>query len=89
MAYGPEDGEWFCGRDELTAHLVARLSISRFIAVTGSSGSGKSSLVRAGLTLALRGDAIERSASWPIITVTPHGRPLTELAEQLVAPRGR
>ena len=49
VAYGAEDSAWFCGRDELTAQLLARITISRFIAVTGSSGGGKSSLVRAGL----------------------------------------
>ena len=38
VAYGTGDGRWFCGRDALTAELVANLAISRFIAITGSSG---------------------------------------------------
>jgi WD40 repeat protein/class 3 adenylate cyclase/tRNA A37 threonylcarbamoyladenosine biosynthesis protein TsaE len=88
MAYGPDDSEWFCGRDELTAQLVAHLAISRFIAVTGSSGSGKSSLVRAGLIAALQAGAVDGSPSWPIMLFTPHGRPLAELADQLVAHAG-
>ena len=88
VAYGAEDSAWFCGRDELTAQLLARITISRFLAVTGSSGGGKSSLVRAGLIAALRAGAIDGSASWPIMTFTPHGRPLAELAEQLVAHAG-
>ena len=88
VAYGSGDAEWFCGRDELTAHLAGQLTISRFIAVTGSSGSGKSSLVRAGLIAALQAGAVEGSASWPILSFTPHDRPLTELAEQLVMHAG-
>ena len=73
-------GRGSAGRDESTAELVAQLAISRFVGVTGSSGSGKSSLVHAGLVAALRGNAIDGSATWPIITLTPHATPLSELA---------
>jgi WD40 repeat protein/class 3 adenylate cyclase/tRNA A37 threonylcarbamoyladenosine biosynthesis protein TsaE len=85
VAYGPDDGMWFYGRDELTAELIARLAVSRFVAVTGSSGSGKSSLVHAGMVAALRANAVDESASWPIVSITPHAHPLQELARPLVA----
>ena len=68
----------------MTAELVAQLAISRFVGVTGSSGSGKSSLVHAGLIPALRAGAIADSDSWPIVTLTPHAAPLLELARSLV-----
>src|SRR5712692_585347 len=42
------DAGLFCGREALTAKLIGRLREQRFLAVVGASGSGKSSLVRAG-----------------------------------------
>jgi WD40 repeat protein len=84
VAYGSEDGLWFYGRDELTAELIARVAVSRFVAVTGSSGSGKSSLVHAGMVAALRVNAVDESGSWPIVSITPHAHPLQELARPLV-----
>src|SRR5207253_10434027 len=48
-AFQPEDAEWFFGRDSLVAELTVRLSETAFLAVIGPSGSGKSSVLRAGL----------------------------------------
>jgi hypothetical protein len=54
--------------------------------VTGASGAGKSSLLRAGLLPALaRGLQLPEAASWPCRVLTPTGHPLTELAAQLAA----
>ena len=50
-----EEYRLFFGREGQADELVARLSRSRFLAVVGTSGSGKSSLIRAGLMPALRG----------------------------------
>src|SRR5262245_24066100 len=44
-----EDAALFCGRDDVVRDLVAKVQTSSFVAVVGSSGSGKSSLVFAGL----------------------------------------
>ncbi|MFC8077623.1 hypothetical protein ACFUN8_19050 [Streptomyces sp. NPDC057307] len=52
--FGPGDREHFFGRDELRADLVALAGRRRFAAVVGASGSGKSSLLRAGLIPVLR-----------------------------------
>ncbi|MCM2391263.1 hypothetical protein [Streptomyces albipurpureus] len=52
--YGPEDRHHFFGRDELIADLVALTRRAPFAALVGASGSGKSSLLRAGLIPALR-----------------------------------
>src|SRR5262249_35019893 len=54
FAFEEADAADFFGREVLTAHLVDRLRGSRFLAVVGPSGSGKSSVVRAGLVPALR-----------------------------------
>ncbi|MER6059985.1 hypothetical protein ABT167_02075 [Streptomyces sp. NPDC001792] len=52
--FDTEDGDLFFGRDELVEDLVGLVREHRFVAVVGASGSGKSSLLRAGLVPALR-----------------------------------
>src|SRR5215510_10139454 len=56
-----EDAELFFGRERLVNDLVARVQESRTVFITGPSGSGKSSLVRAGLIHALKKGAIKGS----------------------------
>ncbi len=55
-SFRPEDSEFFFGREELTRKLVRRIKAHPFLAVLGASGSGKSSLVMAGLIPALHLD---------------------------------
>jgi WD40 repeat protein/DNA-binding SARP family transcriptional activator len=55
-----EDAELFCGRERLVAELVGRVAEAPLLALVGPSGSGKSSLLRAGLVPALTGRAIVR-----------------------------
>ncbi|RPF29505.1 WD40 repeat protein [Streptomyces sp. Ag109_G2-6] len=72
-AFGEEDAAVFFGRERETAALVARLHpaaparANRFVTVVGPSGSGKSSLVRAGLLPALTGRR-SRWTAYPAIT---------------------
>ena len=47
--FRPDEDYLFFGREEQTMELLERLGNSRFVAVVGTSGSGKSSLVRCGL----------------------------------------
>jgi ABC-type multidrug transport system fused ATPase/permease subunit len=49
-----EDAPFFCGREDAISELVAQVRVNDFVAVVGPSGSGKSSLVFAGLLPALR-----------------------------------
>jgi len=74
------DAEWFFGRDETAARLAQDLRDWRFLAVVGASGSGKSSVVRAGLLPALR-----RSQAGPphVLVITPTAHPLESLATGL------
>jgi DNA-binding SARP family transcriptional activator len=64
-AYEGDDAAFFFGRESLVADLVAKLAASPFVGVVGSSGSGKSSLLRAGLLPTLRGGALPGSDEWP------------------------
>jgi hypothetical protein len=77
----------FFGREALTEELVARTipetgsfrdNQIRFLAIVGASGSGKSSVVRAGLVPAIR-----RQTDWPIHVITPGSHPLKALAASL------
>ena len=90
-AFQEADAGDFYGRERLVARLVERLSgvspdrpkgaaaEDRFLAVVGPSGSGKSSLVKAGLLPALRRGAVEGSEHWFISEMTPGDRPFEEL----------
>ena len=61
--------------------MVDRLARHRLLAVTGSSGSGKSSLVRAGLLEALETGLLAAAGPvWRFATLRPGGHPMTELA---------
>ncbi len=87
--FNENDADKFYGRELLTARLVGKLRQSRFLPVIiGASGSGKSSVVRAGLIPALkRGEPLadgsqppEGSRSWPTYVLTPSAQPMEALA---------
>ncbi len=82
-AFEAEDAEYFFGREELVAELTARLAGTRFLAVVGPSGSGKSSVVRAGLLPAVWAGALPGSEDWQTLVLTPGAHPLEELAVRL------
>jgi len=83
-SFEPEQAELFFGRDEQIEDLLERLQQHRFLAVVGSSGSGKSSLVRAGLIPALeRGYVDPAIAHWRIAMLRPGGSPTLELSRVL------
>jgi WD40 repeat protein/class 3 adenylate cyclase len=86
------DSDLFFGRELLTAKLVNRLRETGFLSVIiGASGSGKSSLVRAGLIPALRkGETLsdgtrppQGSRDWQVHVITPTAHPLQALATEL------
>jgi WD40 repeat protein/class 3 adenylate cyclase/energy-coupling factor transporter ATP-binding protein EcfA2 len=78
LPFEPEDSELYFGREQLVEELAGRLEQSSFLAVVGPSGSGKSSLVRAGLVPALRRTS-GHDPSPAIFSPGPH--PLTQLAD--------
>jgi energy-coupling factor transporter ATP-binding protein EcfA2 len=73
-AFYEEHAHLFFGREALTRRLRRKLKKSRFLAVIGPSGSGKSSLARAGLLPLLRKEG------WAILAMRPGPRPLEILA---------
>ncbi|MEH1930489.1 nSTAND1 domain-containing NTPase [Nostoc sp.] len=82
-AFESEQAQYFCGRDEAVRTLISRLAESRFLAIIGYSGSGKSSLVKAGLLPQLKGDRLPGSRQWEIISFTPGEHPLGKLVDIL------
>ncbi|MDX1417634.1 MAG: protein kinase, partial [Candidatus Promineifilaceae bacterium] len=87
-AFRESDTEDFFGREALTVELLDRLRKNdgdgRFLAVVGPSGSGKSSVVRAGVVPALRQGLIAGSEAWFIAQMIPGGRPFEELEASLL-----
>jgi basic membrane lipoprotein Med (substrate-binding protein (PBP1-ABC) superfamily)/DNA-binding SARP family transcriptional activator len=80
-----EDAGDFFGRDRVVAEVVRRLGQGeRCVALIGPSGSGKSSVVRAGLIPALRKSAVEGSDSWVLAQLMPGVRPFAELEAALL-----
>lgn len=66
-----QDAPYFFGRERLVARLVARLVDAPLLAVVGASGSGKSSVVRAGLLAAVEAGMLPGSEAWRIVVTTP------------------
>jgi WD40 repeat protein len=83
-----DDAPYFFGRERLVATLTARLVGADLLVVSGPSGSGKSSLVRAGLLPALAQGALPGSRSWQLVTLCPGPHPVDELRRRLAVPRG-
>jgi WD40 repeat protein/energy-coupling factor transporter ATP-binding protein EcfA2 len=74
----------FFGRDGQIEELLTRLHQTRFVAVVGSSGCGKSSLVRAGLIPALEGGfLVQDRDAWTVAKMKPGDRPVYNLASAL------
>ncbi|RPH60055.1 MAG: serine/threonine protein kinase, partial [Chloroflexi bacterium] len=93
------DADDFFGREALVRRLVERLETPttlkpsavprepipyRFLAVVGPSGSGKSSVVKAGLIPALRRGFLPSSANWLITQMTPGDNPMQKLEDDLL-----
>ena len=86
FAFEEDDALLFYGRDRETSQLVGRLAADRFLSIVGDSGSGKSSLVKAGLIPALHGGRFTlqtgEAVRWRVCIARP-GDPFRELAEAL------
>ncbi|WP_406464166.1 hypothetical protein OH768_50720 [Streptomyces sp. NBC_01622] len=81
--FGPGDSGRFFGRDQLVADLAELALDNRFVAVVGTSGSGKSSLLRAGLVPALRGEAWPGARPVAVRILTPGEHPARTHARAL------
>jgi len=88
-AFQEADSADFFGRDALIEQLIGRLQEDdtnrRFLAVVGPSGSGKSSVVKAGVIPSLRRGALPGSEHWFYAEMTPGSTPFQELEAALLS----
>ncbi|HND55635.1 MAG TPA: toll/interleukin-1 receptor domain-containing protein, partial [Pirellulaceae bacterium] len=94
-AFDVSDADVFFGREAVTDWLLSVLrgtqspvGPSRFQVIVGASGSGKSSLARAGVLAALKRGEIDGSQNWLFTICKPGARPLESLAGELAATEG-
>jgi YD repeat-containing protein len=81
-----DESDVFFGREKQIDLLIARLACNHFLAVIGSSGCGKSSLVRAGLLPALNaGFMAQVGSKWRIVEMRPGEHPIQRLTGALAA----
>ena len=83
-AFTEKDSPIFFGRGRETDALVHKVENERFVAVVGASGSGKSSLVAAGLLPRLKDKNASITRDWHYVRFTPGMNPLEALAEGLM-----
>ncbi|MCB8944991.1 MAG: protein kinase [Ardenticatenaceae bacterium] len=87
-AFTEADAEHFYGRETLIQELFAHLSdtseLKRFLAIVGPSGSGKSSVAKAGLVPALRRGGLPGSEDWFVLDFAPGAQPWEELEAALL-----
>ncbi len=81
--FGVDDARFFNGRTRDIREIHERLPHHPFLAILGASGSGKTSLVQAGLLASLRANALPGSVTWPCQIVRPGPMPLRSLAQAL------
>jgi hypothetical protein len=80
-----EESDLFFGREDCINTMVDRLAATRFLAVLGSSGTGKSSVVKTGLLDALDlGIMTQAGSSWRVVDFRPGSAPLENLARRLL-----
>lgn len=88
-AFGRDEFDLFFGRESCVDEMVDTLGRTCFLAVLGTSGSGKSSLVRTGLLNALElGFLASAGSTWRIAELRPRGQPIRSLAIALLEVQG-
>lgn len=88
QAYSKHDADLFFGREKLIVELVSRLQQTNLLTVVGASGSGKSSVVQAGVVPFIEqsislGGLKEYSGLWEAIVITPTDKPLDNFASNV------
>ncbi|HEX5014997.1 MAG TPA: BTAD domain-containing putative transcriptional regulator [Candidatus Limnocylindrales bacterium] len=88
-AFGERDAPDFFGREDLVTKLLRSLrDDGNLVALVGPSGSGKSSVIAAGVISRLREGAIDGSDAWLIAQMTPGTNPLAEVEAVIAAATG-
>ena len=82
--FEPDEDHLFFGRDCQIDDLMRRLRTTRFLAVVGGSGSGKSSLVKCGVVPNLhRGYMVQAGSHWRVAILRPGENPIKNIGEAL------
>ncbi len=85
--YLRDESDIFFGREEQVDEILERLAHQRFLALVGTSGCGKSSLARAGITPALETGLMAKAGfRWRVATMRPGEQPLNNLLDALLEP---
>lgn len=87
--FEPEEWSIFFGRESMIDDVIERLARQRLVLIHGASGSGKSSLVRAGVLPKLARQYLSHGAAWLTCAMRPSGGPLWNLAAELARIEGR
>jgi hypothetical protein len=85
LRFEPEHSRFFHGRDDESRRLLLKVQEKRFVAVVGNSGSGKSSLLRAGLAGSFGARRTSGPENWIVRVFTPGDDAIRALAEQVAA----
>lgn len=83
ISFSEDESHLFFGRDLLIEQFIQSLRGHHFLAVIGASGSGKSSLIFAGLIPGLQKSGLFGKGEWLVRTMRPGGTPLKNLADAL------
>ena len=82
--FNSDEKRFFFGRDDQTASVIHEIEQNRFVALTGSSGSGKSSLINAGIIPGISEVSnADDGSSWKIITTRPGVSPIDNLSRAI------
>jgi WD40 repeat protein/energy-coupling factor transporter ATP-binding protein EcfA2 len=76
-----EESEYFFGRENESSEIAGKLIRNKFVAVTGASGSGKSSLILCGVLPKIRNLSSKGTGAWRILTMKPGNDPFGNLAD--------
>ena len=83
--FGIEESHLFFGREGQSDEVLEKLSENKFVAILGTSGSGKSSLMYCGLIPTLYGGFMtDAGSNWKVVVTRPGGGPVDNLAESLL-----
>jgi energy-coupling factor transporter ATP-binding protein EcfA2 len=87
--FEPEEWSIFFGRETMIDDVIERLAGQRVVLIHGASGSGKSSLVRAGVLPRLARQHLRHGVQWLTCAMRPSGGPLWNLAREFARLEGR
>jgi WD40 repeat protein len=82
-AFDGDDSGYFFGREQLVGELAARTVQAGLLGVVGASGSGKSSVIAAGLLPSLAAGLLPGSEQWAQVPMRPGEHPMQELRAAL------